>query len=173
MTKNYWAFIKRLYHHYGGSVDGLADQLIKIEVAKKKIVHADILKLFASPIELIPAIPNTIIVPVNFIIQAHKPTPYSGVAAAEDIHISWYILGAGHTKVAEIETTNLLTGAADGAFAFWTSDRTINPVDSISVAMGASLEVRIDTAEVAGGAAGNYIFITLAYFRLARKYFID
>ena len=161
MPKNFWAFLKNLYNRY--PFDGLPSFVLKL--AKVHIPHAQILTLRATPIVLVKAIPDNIIVPARVIAFAGKTTPYT--EAADNISIAWHN-GDNFYNALELDSTNLLTGADNFALRL-SSIGAITQVGRGGIS-GKDLVVRNSgDAEIGAGAVGQYLDIALVYYLLSKE----
>ena len=172
MTKNYWAFIKRLYARFNvQGVDKLGD-LGVLQYKHTLISHAEILKLRASPVILLPGRPGFLHVPQHIFLTIRKPTTYT--ETADNLAFTW-LLGNADINFATQETTAFVSGnnAQNSSI--------IQPFSSILAnihffnggsrgLMGRSIRVRNGgNGEFGGGAIGNYMLVVLAYLSISEK----
>ena len=164
VLRNVYEFVSDLAGRYPD--DGLSNLTIK--VAKKRIHHAEILKLKATPIEVIKGVPGQIIMALNTIVLVNKTTPYT--ESDDNLNVGWFKGSSRKGWVAEFETTALITGASNFQAARAIQNKTDHFGPTFSDIAGASLSAaNRGNAEFGGGAAGQWLDIVVGYFLLSEE----
>ncbi len=118
-------------------------------IKQATVTTAEVLALFATPIEVIAAPgANKAIILEGAIIHKPAGTAYAGIAAGEDLSLKY--TNAAGLAVAGCETTGFLDSTA--ALSRWMSAyRAVSAISSITPVANAALVLHLLTAEIITG----------------------